>query len=391
MPETSVTEKLLRAPELGASAFAEAKALIGMPIRVELWSNEATWDTIRRYAWGLGDDNPLYCDPAYAEKTKWGTLIAPPTFFYSVFDAVVAPGLPDIQWFYAGTDWTFERQARRGDAFAVKADYVDAKEVSGDSGAKALLQTGKVQYFNQHGTHLATALSHCFRIPRKSAKGGLDLAPRETHRYTADELEDIGRRTLAEFRRGAETLYFEDVKVGDLIPGTIRGPLSQLDMTCYYAGSVGTSGYKASKLRWKYREWALHDPGKLPNNYDPSYFGAAISPSIGHQIQAVAQGELGMPGAYDNGPQRIGMIATAATNWMGDDGFLRELGVRLKKPVIFGDTVFTKGQVVSVRQDKGVGLVEAELRAENQLGDTTATGRALIELPLRTGGEGPPR
>jgi len=154
-------------------------------------------------------------------------------------------------------------------------------------------------------------------------------------------------------------------------------------MTAYYCGAVGTSGYKSTKLRWKYRHWANHSPEKLPNNYDKSYFGAAVLPSIGHQDAKVAQQDLGMPGPYDNGPQRCGMIASCATNWMGDAGWLRHYTMRLKLPVIFGDTTFTKGRVKGKRLEGGQGLVDLELWAENQLGQVTAKGAAVVELPRR--------
>src|SRR3954451_19224526 len=117
---------------LSDDALDQAKALLGMPIRVELWNYEATRDTIRHYAWGIGDDNPLFSDADYAAKTRWKTIIAPPTFLFGIFDAVVAPGLPDIQWFYSGADWTFDRPVRRGDEITAKAEYVDAKEVGGE-------------------------------------------------------------------------------------------------------------------------------------------------------------------------------------------------------------------------------------------------------------------
>ena len=35
-------------------------------------------DAFRNVAECFGDDNPLWCDPEYAEKTVWGGLIAPP-------------------------------------------------------------------------------------------------------------------------------------------------------------------------------------------------------------------------------------------------------------------------------------------------------------------------
>lgn len=374
--------KLLR-PTLDQAAFDEARALLGVPIRVELWNNEATRDTIRHYAWGIGDDNPLWCDPAYAAGTRWGGIIAPPTFFFGVFDAVVAPGLPDIQWYYSGIDAEFFRPMRRNDEFQVQADYVDVRQLTGRQVQRLLVQTGKVEYRNQANELQTRVMSHCFRVPRVGAEGGLSYQPREEHSYSQQELDQIGERMLGEFRRGAQTLHWDDVEVGSELPGTVRGPISRLDMTCYYAGAVGTSGYKSTRLKWLYAHWARTQPERIPNNYDPSYYAAAVSPSIGHQDAAVATSELGMPGPYDNGPQRIGMMSTAITNWMGDDGFLRRYSVRLKLPVIFGDTTFTGGRVTGRRIEQGVGLIDLEVWARNQLGQITAAGTATVELPRR--------
>lgn len=375
--------KVLLAPGLTAASLAEARAMIGQKFRIEQWNYEASRDVVRHYAWGIGDDNPLYCDPDYAAKTKWGGIIAPPTFLFGVFDAVVAPGLPDVQWIYSGADWTFYEPARRNDEIKAEATLVDAVEVGGKRVQKMIVQTGEVTYTNQHGRVIAKALSHTFRVPRLAAEGGLKYEARPEHRYTRDELAAIEKASLDEYRRGAATLHWEDAKVGELMPGTVRGPINRMDMTCYYAGAVGTSGYKSTRLKWRYANWARNAPEKLPNNYDRSYYGAAVSPSIGHQDENIATAEIGMPGPYDNGPQRIGMMASCVTNWMGDDGFLRQFSVRIKLPVIFGDTTYTKGKVTGKRLEDGKGLVDAEVWAENQLGEVTARGTAVFELPRR--------
>ena len=58
--------KALLAPGFGPAALAEARAMIGKIFRIEQWNYEASRDVIRHYAWGIGDDNPLFCDPDYA-------------------------------------------------------------------------------------------------------------------------------------------------------------------------------------------------------------------------------------------------------------------------------------------------------------------------------------
>jgi acyl dehydratase len=60
--------------------LADLRQLIGIPIEdtLEPWCHEATRDNIRHWAHGIGDDNPLWCDPAYAAKSRYGRLVAPP-------------------------------------------------------------------------------------------------------------------------------------------------------------------------------------------------------------------------------------------------------------------------------------------------------------------------
>lgn len=383
MSTAALQDRNLLAPNLGRNALTEARALLGMPIRVEQWNYEATRDVIRHYAWGIGDDNPLFADPAYAAGTRWAGIIAPPTFFFGIFDAVVAPGLEDIQWYYSGIDAEFYEPIRRNDEITASADYVDARPVSGKQVKNMLIQTGDVRYTNQKGELVTKVLSHTFRVARLGAEDGLKYEPRAKHEYTQADLDEIMNAHINEYVRGAETLYWESVEVGASLPGTVRGPINQLDMTAYYAGAVGTSGYKSTKLKWKYTNWARTTPEKLPNNYDKCYYGARVLPSIGHQDQTVAVKDLGMPGPYDNGPQRCGMLATCVTNWIGDDGFVRKYSARLKLPVIFGDTNYTKGRVTGKRIEDGRGLVDLELWAENQLGQVTLTGTATVELPRR--------
>jgi hypothetical protein len=127
------------------------------------------------------------------------------------------------------------------------------------------------------------------------------------------------------------------------------------------------------ELAWKYREWAHTQPERLPSYYDASYFQERVMPSIGHQVAAAAR-ELGMPGAYNNGPQRVGWFAHCVSNWMGDGAFLSRLNVRLNLPEIFGDVVRIGGVVTAV--DGAV--VQLELAATNHLGERTATATAEV-------------
>ncbi len=111
---------------------------------------------------------------------------------------------------------------------------------------------------------------------------------------------------------------------------------------------------------------------------------ALLSPGLENDALAIARAMIGTPGPYDNGPQRTGMCATCVTNWMGDDGFMREHSIRVKQPVIFGDTTFTGGRVTGKRVEGGLSLVDCEVWAKNQFGQVTAGGRSVVELPRRS-------
>src|SRR4029453_9157688 len=107
--------KLEYQTELTDEMIAEAESLVGKPLRIEQWNHEATLDTIRHYAWGVGDNNPLYCDEEYAANSQYGGIIAPPTFLYSIFSAAMGLGMIGLQPVYGGTKWEFYEVIRRGD------------------------------------------------------------------------------------------------------------------------------------------------------------------------------------------------------------------------------------------------------------------------------------
>jgi acyl dehydratase len=365
------------AADIDGPGYAAVEALEGSAIRVEQWNHEATQDTIRHYAWGLGDDNPLFCDPGYAEATPYRALIAPPTFLYTAFDGAVGAGLPGVQPIYAGTDWRFHRRVRRGDRIRATAAFGPVRRLRGGTAQDMVIQSALCRYLDQDGRLIAEADARTFRVPRRRASNGLAYQPRPAHRFTGAELDDIRDEAAAEFRRGVGEP--DGVQAGDTVPAVIKGPIGRIDMTAYYAGCPGSPGYKSCELAWKYRTWAFADPTRLPSNYDPSYFGERVLPSIGHQDHDAAH-ELGMPGAYNNGPQRVGWFAHCVTNWMGDGAFLAALDVRLRRPEIFGDVIRISGTVTAVGGDGDCPRVRVSLSAENQLGERTADGVADVVL-----------
>ena len=59
---------------IGDRNLNDLRKLINVPIAdsLEPWCQEASRDNIRHWAHGIGDDNPLWCDPDYAAKGPQG-------------------------------------------------------------------------------------------------------------------------------------------------------------------------------------------------------------------------------------------------------------------------------------------------------------------------------
>ena len=86
--------------------------------------HEVTRDNVRHYAHGIGDDNPLWCDPAYAATHRARRRASrPPSFVFPldrVFSGYVG-GLPGVHAMWSGADTTWHRPFRLGDQIRTEA------------------------------------------------------------------------------------------------------------------------------------------------------------------------------------------------------------------------------------------------------------------------------
>ena len=112
-------------PKITEEGLDSLKRRIGVEIvdTLEPWCHEATRDNIRHYAHGIGDDNPLWCDPAYAAKTRHGGIIALPSFLFATNRIIsgYVGGLPGVHAMWAGADWTWYKHLHRNDEIRTKS------------------------------------------------------------------------------------------------------------------------------------------------------------------------------------------------------------------------------------------------------------------------------
>lgn len=359
---------------------AYMKSFLGQSAVVVQWNEEASRDSIRHYAWGIGDENPLWLDDTYAKGTRFGTRIAPPTFLYSVCDAELAMGMSEgLQALHLGADLEFHRPIRLGEAVRARSFVEDVREREGRRSGRLVEQIGRTDYFV--GEELVGTVRNTIVCVARSSETARMHEPRDPHVYTDEEKEEIRTAILAEEIRGQRARFAHTVKVGDVVPQVVKGPLDLITMTAYYAGAIGTAGYRGVETRVRQQERVRNGDPTAPTNLGPEHFLSEPFPSLGHQDAEVARA-IGMPGAYDNGNQRVSWMAHCVTNWMGDDADLVSLSVRIKQPGVFGDTQWIGGEVTRVFQDDKHGAcAEVTLKATNQLGQETTTAVAIVSLP----------
>ena len=70
--------------------IAEMRAKVGSEMRIEhsVWNEEATRLAILKFAAGIGDANPLWCEPGYGARTRYGSQVAPPSFAIGCFSGL---------------------------------------------------------------------------------------------------------------------------------------------------------------------------------------------------------------------------------------------------------------------------------------------------------------
>jgi len=370
-------------PKITESGLDDLRERIGVKIgaTAEPWCHEATRDNIRHYAHGIGDDNPLWCDPEYAAKTRHGGIVALPSFLFSTSRIVsgYVGGLPGVHAMWSGADWTWHKPVQRNDAISTEAHLKDLIEHQTRFAGRAIQQIYHVDFFNQHGDKVAEADSWCFRTERDHAREQgskyKDVRAREPRRYTREEIDEACKLYANEEVRGGTPRYWEDVNEGDALPVMFKGPMTVTGFIAYAQGWGGLY-IRANKLAWQLID--AHPGVGITNR-----FGIPDVPERVHWEEDFAL-EVGAPGAYDYGPERNSWLTHHLTNWMGDDGFLRKSNCKVRRHNPEGDMLFIKGKVKRKFVEGGRHLVEIEQEARNQDDEVSVLGTGIVELPSRT-------
>lgn len=119
---------------------------------------------IIKFAQAIEDDNPVYNDEQAARESRYGGLIAPPTFLRSVgVDRPEYPfDMPFTRLLDGGSDWEYFYTVRAGDRITAVAEIADINERTGRMGLM-IITSIVVTYRNQFGQVAATQTSTSIR------------------------------------------------------------------------------------------------------------------------------------------------------------------------------------------------------------------------------------
>ena len=360
----------------------ELRSRIGSYYLCRYGNKEVTRDSIRHFARGMGDPNPLWQDEEYARKTCWGGLIAPPTILYSVIypTGMRVGGLPGVGSFHSGNHWEWHRPIRVGDVITGTYRCYDVVEKPSKFGGRHVNVYGETKYYNQHDEPVATAIGWSIRAERGTSQKKGKYSAIKLHKSSDEEIDKTYRATESVQVRGKEPRYWEDVQEGEEIPMVVKGPYSPLEIIAWKSGwHVDMWGLgKANELRvrelMKHPSFSFRDPKT----------GAIQTAEAAHIDDEVAK-STAVPSGYDLGSQRNAWMAQVLTNWMGDDGFLKKITASYRRFNLTGDTQFIKAKVTRTYREGEEFLVDVEVWCENQRGEVTAPGSATVMLPSRQG------
>src|SRR5512139_3256195 len=88
----------------------EMRGKIGLKLRAEdfVFNEEVTRTAIRKFTDGIGDPNPLWRNEEYARNTRYGRLVAPPSWVFSVLGGIQF-GWRGIAGFHSASELFFYR------------------------------------------------------------------------------------------------------------------------------------------------------------------------------------------------------------------------------------------------------------------------------------------
>lgn len=377
-------EKIARMAEgaFSEELIEEMRSRKGLRLRVEdaLFNEEATRGAIRRFVDGIGDPNPLWRDAAYAKKTHYQSIIAPPSWVFSVL-AGVQFGWRGLAGFHSGSDMEFYRPIFLDDVIRPEETFLDFEGPKPSQFAERMVvDYFQDKYFNQRNELASKVIRWIIRVERKRARDQGKYAQIQLpHPWSEEELKKIEKEVLETEIRGSNPRYWEDTEIGEEMSPLVKGPLGLTDMVAFFiagASPVKLAAHEVSLREYRNRPaWAFRDPGSW-----------ALEPIFAVHYNQAAANAMGLPFPYTVGTQTHCWQIHLLTNWMGDDAWLKRSRAEYRRFVYLSDVVRVTGKVTKKYvDDKGEFCVDIETHGMNQRNEDVMPGEATVILPSKRG------
>jgi acyl dehydratase len=387
--ESGVDVAQLAEATLNDKILTDWEKRLGLELRVNnVFNQTVSYESIRNFSNGIGDVNPLYRDEAYAKRTRYGQLIASPAWVASVFPHWVLQGLPGIHADHSASDWEFLKPIYINDRVSPKCYFVGYDVKTSKFAGKTAFEYQRFEYWNQRGELVSQGHSLLVRYERQTARGKMAEGKGKydyieiPHPWTEEELRKVDEDVLAEEVRGSAVRYWEDVELGEELKPVVKGPLGLTDIVAYCVGAapVQLAAHGVQLRLYKdHPAWSFRDP--VTHAWEPVY---------GVHYSVAAAKAVGARYAYDVGVQRHCWLVNLLTNWMGDEGWLKNCNARYRQFVYHSDAIWLNGRVSKKYVDgDGEYCVDIETHGINQRGEDTMPGKATVVLPCRKAGTWP--
>ena len=358
----------------------------------EPWNIVCTDDAVRRFAICIGDDNPLFTRPDYAANTRWGGVIAPPAFEKSmginrnpVMDPeeakITSKALRGVQLYHSGGENFYYAPICDGTKL-YRSRWVDkVEDKTSEFSGRSVVVTNGLCLWDQNDQVAVDGVDWFVHAERKKRSGEKEKYAREEPAfYTDEELAEIEAAYDAEYRRGDDTLWFEDAHPGMTMPRMVKGPLTVTDLINLHMGAGWlVYGNWPNRLAYENRK-------KLRGFYSRDEYNAWDTVQRVHWDKDLAE-KVGVRMMYDIGPVRQFHISNYLTNFAGDDAWIYRIRFEFRRFNYMGDVTWLTGKVTKVAEDDKIGPhMEVEISGSNQRGSENIRASATILLPSRKHG-----
>ncbi len=364
----------------------DSRKLIGK--EVEEWGQPgnlvATQPALRGFCNVIGEYNPLYTEPDYAYRTRYGCITATPVFLAGIRDPVSYGAYAKRDYglanFLSSVEFKWYDIIRVMDSFSTELKTTDAFAREASVFNKPEKHVGYVEangtYRNQYGSLVGKTSGIMGMIPFK--RGEEMFVDRELYKYTAEESERYGKDIENEFRRGMSTLFWDNINVGDKLTPVVKGPL-ELGPLLGWPGATRSVDWHLEN----YYRRAKEAPGEARVNPVTNW------PYWVEQLEFASYHTCRLRGVsypFAPGMQQACLAGHLLSNWMGDDGFLRRLRMEIYNVFMYGDINWYRGEVIDKYREKigdnTYGAVEVKIDVGNQLGEKVGAGDATVYLPF---------